>query len=526
MPEGCFSIEDRLEKSTKLSRSGSMEEAAGKSSSRTEAAKPMHAAIAKKKKKKPIPGSYKPIDSTGGGRAPKPDGFRDVNKKVAAKQAGVQRGEAAKRARNPASALGDDFQAPKTKRTTLDAQVVGRSGPKVNRRKRGPERWGGWNESAQNDLEAVADAGEHDDEDDEEDASFAGERARVRDTNPGSYASPAKPAQGGGGRWSAQTSDDRIDRSRLQSPALSAKKAQRVARDDVPTRKRVTRGQAGGDPGAMWGAPEGASGTRRRSSRRGSGDGGDYKPSRAREPVEESPNSKRAKEKQAELKKQGNSSEQAMTLSSSDEDEPEEPEDEAANGSISFLLDDEKIFFGIEGKLAAKKIHFTTAGLRLPAVGIWGDEADADVVPYEEMEGVKYSVDPKHTFLSVTLLQDSAKLQALTKLMPAMKPNMYTDIHHRRILVPLRTSQSELLKEKRQQILDRFIQVSLVDDEANFLVEAKPFQATDIVNGTPYKVRRHTRQSSGSGAILYKNGDFSIENEDSSIENDDSSTEK
>ena len=47
-----------------------------------------------------------------------------------------------------------------------------------------------------------------------------------------------------------------------------------------------------------------------------------------------------------------------------------------------FLLDDDKIFFGVVATPAAGEIQFTEAGLRLPAAGIWGDAADADVVPY------------------------------------------------------------------------------------------------------------------------------------------------
>ena len=80
---------------------------------------------------------------------------RDVDGRIAQRvqvwmsQAQVpEASEQSAQARNPASALGDGFQAPRTERTTLDAQVVGRADPKVNRRKSGPERWEGQNEAA------------------------------------------------------------------------------------------------------------------------------------------------------------------------------------------------------------------------------------------------------------------------------------------------------------------------------------------------------------------------------------------
>ena len=77
----------------------------------------------------------------------------------------------------------------------------------------------------------------------------------------------------------------------------------------------------------------------------------------------------------------------------------------------------------------------------------------------------------------MTLLHDSAKLKVLTQLFPGMKANntdfrhhQNTEIHHRRILLPLRATQSELIKHKRDQIVENIVAGSLVNDETKFLV--------------------------------------------------------
>jgi hypothetical protein len=311
----------------------------------------------------------------------------------------------------------------------------------------------------------------------------------VRQSNPQNFSSSSSPAgkppRGGGGRWSSAANDRRL------SSALGGQQPRRVSQQDHdhPSNQRVTRQQAGGDPGAMWGARAPAARGTSRTRRSSSGDAA-YQPRARREPVEDSPSTKRAKEKQAELKKQGNQSEEAITLSSSDEEPEEEGDDDAGAGVISFLLDDEKIFFGLEAKPSAKRVQFTEDGLRMPAPEIWGDAEDADVVPYEEIESIKYGVG-KHLFLSVSLLPDSTKLKALLLKVPRMKKSQYQEIHHSRILLPLRQNQMELFSERRQQIIDRYVKNALVDDEEKFFAAARPHQITDLLAGTPYKVR-HT----------------------------------
>ena len=96
----------------------------------------------------------------------------------------------------------------------------------------------------------------------------------------------------------------------------------------------------------MWGTKPKP--TRKRGA--AASDDGAYRARHA--PIEDSPNTKRAKEKQAELKKQGNQIEEAITLSSDEEPDEDESEDEA--GVISFQLDDEKVFFGAHVKSAGK----------------------------------------------------------------------------------------------------------------------------------------------------------------------------
>jgi hypothetical protein len=289
--------------------------------------------------------------------------------------------------------------------------------------------------------------------------------------------------------WEQQQDDDE---ARMEEDDDASAVAVSFLLDDAkifPSNQRATRQQAGGDRGAMWGAP--APATRGTScTRRSSSSDAAYQPRARREPVEDSPSTKRAKQKQAELKKQGNQSEEAITLSSSDEEPEEEGDDDAGAGVISFLLDDEKIFFGLEAKPSAKRVQFTEDGLRMPAPEIWGDAEDADVVPYEEIESIKYGVG-KHLFLSVSLLPDSTKLKALLLKVPRMKKSQYQEIHHSRILLPLRQNQMELFSERRQQIIDRYVKTALVYDEEKFFAAARPHQITDLLAGTPYKVR-HT----------------------------------
>ena len=451
------------------------------------------------KKKKFIPGGMKPKNNTAEGQRGAAQGGRST----AGGRDGVQRAETTRSRGSQRPEGGERGRAAQrvvpppvvTKRPQLVTETVGTASPppQSNRRKRksNPDRWDQQkhqaprSEAAQG-LEAVA----NEPNDFEEDDASCGEPAQtVRQSNPQNFSSSSSPAgkppRGGGGRWSSAANDRRL------SSALGGQKPRRVSQQDHdhPSNQRVTRQQAGGDPGAMWGAPAPATRGTSRTRRSSSGDAA-YQPRARREPVEDSPSTKRAKEKQAELKKQGNQSEEAITLSSSDEEPEEEGDADAGAGVISFLLDDEKIFFGLEAKPSAKRVQFTEDGLRMPAPEIWGDAEDADVVPYEEIEGIKYGVG-KHLFLSVSLLPDSTKLKALLLKVPRMKKSQYQEIHHSRILLPLRQNQMELFSERRQQIIDRYVKNALVDDEEKFFAAARPHQITDLLAGTPYKVR-HT----------------------------------
>eukprot|EP01046_Picozoa_sp_COSAG06_P037481 COSAG06_NODE_4234_length_4445_cov_2.773125_2_plen_428_part_01 len=389
------------------------------------------------KKKKFIPGGMKPKNNTLEGQRGAAQGGRST----AGGRDGVQRAETTRSRGSQRPEGGERGRAAQrvvpppvvTKRPQLVTETVGTASPppQPNRRKRksNPGRWehkhqAPRSEAAQG-LEAVANEPNDFDEDD----ASCGEPAQtVRQSNPQNFSSSSSPAgkppRGGGGRWSSAANDRRL------SSALGGQQPRRVSQQDHdhPSNQRVTRQQAGGDPGAMWGARAPAARGTSRTRRSSSGDAA-YQPRARREPVEDSPSTKRAKEKQAELKKQGNQSEEAITLSSSDEEPEEEGDDDAGAGVISFLLDDEKIFFGLEAKPSAKRVQFTEDGLRMPAPEIWGDAEDADVVPYEEIEGIKYGVG-KHLFLSVSLLPESTKLKALLLKAPRMKKTQYQEIHH------------------------------------------------------------------------------------------------
>jgi hypothetical protein len=451
------------------------------------------------KKKKFIPGGMKPKNNTVEGQRGAAQGGRStaggrdgVQRAETTRSRGSQRPEGGERGRAAHRVVPPPVV---TKRPQLVTETVGTASPppQSNRRKRksNPDRWDQQkhqaprSEAAQG-LEAVANEPNDFDEDD----ASCGEPAQtVRQSNPQNFSSSSSPAgkppRGGGGRWSSAANDRRL------SSALGGQKPRRVSQQDHdhPSNQRVTRQQAGGDPGAMGGAPAPATRGTSRTRRSSSGDAA-YQPRARREPVEDSPSTKRAKEKQAELKKQGNQSEEAITLSSSDEEPEEEGDADAGAGVISFLLDDEKIFFGVEAKPSAKRVQFTEDGLRMPAPEIWGDAEDADVVPYEEIESIKYGVG-KHLFLSVSLLPESTKLKALLLKVPRMKKTRrkYQEIHRRRILLPLRQNQMELFSERRQQIIDRYVKTALVDDEEKFFAAARPHQITDLLAGTPYKVR-------------------------------------
>ena len=324
-------------------------------------------------------------------------------------------------------------------------------------------------------LAAVANTNDYEDGF-EDDTEFAAAPATVRQSHPTNF-SPAKrdtlreTERGSGGRWSTKQGDRTAEAGRYAAVA------------------RVTRSRSGGDDGVMWGGQSGRSNKRSAADRDREKDGA-Y--TARYTPVEDSPSTKRAKEKQAQLKQQGNQYEEAITLSSDEENEAEaESEDEA--GVVSFLLDDSKAFFGENTFAAAKtKIYFSSKGLQIPVQDVWGQGKDADVVPYEEIQSITTHNAGKHLWLSVVLESESEKLQS----MPGMRKTKYSDPHKGRILLPLRASQSEAFDERCQRVNDEFIRTALVNDPEKFFVPARPHEVRDLLVGTPYQQRRMTRSAS------------------------------
>lgn len=426
-----FDLDKKCSKASKLARRGaSMDEVATDRDGES-----------RLKRKRTIPGGIRPKDTT--------------------------------RQRGKAVGAGSSFHPPTVSRPQLPTTVVNVSprAPRPGRsRKSEPSQW---DRSAAAPQTAAARLEDVANTDFEDDTSYEAAPAQtMRESHPTKF-SPAEKKQGSGGRWSTEAGD----RQARLSNAFSGQNPRRVSQSD-PTRKRMTRAQTGGDDALMWGNKP----TRKRSAA-----ASDDAPYRARHtPVEDSPSTKRAKEKQAELKKQGNQIEEAITLSS--DEEPDENESEDEPGVISFQLDNEKVFFGPHIKPAGKKIRFSEKGLQIPAAGVWGDGKDADIVPYEEIESLTYG-DGKHLFLSIVLDLESAKLNSLEQVTPGLRRRKFQEECKSRILLPLRASQAEVFAERRQRIKDKFISETLVDLD-KFFVQARAHQVTDLLANTPYKVRQ------------------------------------
>ena len=153
-------------------------------------------------------------------------------------------------------------------------------------------------------------------------------------------------------------------------------------------------------------------------------------------------------------------------------------------GVISFQLDGEKVFFGTGVKSSTKKISFIDKGLQIPVQDVWGDEKDADIVPYEQIERITYDVG-KHLFLSVMLKPESPKQQTVLKTFPGMRRRKFSGEQLQRILLPLCSSQADTFTERRERIEDEFISVSHSD---TFFVQAHAHQVQELLLQTPYQV--------------------------------------